>query len=197
MSSTSLSTDSSGIHLQTQKCRTPVESRQEYLTSRKEYIEPQQNSVGQRNQGEKQECQQDWTCPQPVGKLKQGPIPISGQLYESEEKHLRLRVRQVICGGLNGMRIKQSLQQPYISQTGTQVPWKVQQLGVGDQGLWSNPRVRAAVDCRETDGGKVREETVVESSAAMHSGWSHHHSLSLPTCQHRQLNNREAGPTNI
>ena len=27
--------------------------------------------------------------------------------------------------------------------------------------MWSNPRVRAAVDCRETDGGEVREETVV------------------------------------
>jgi len=27
--------------------------------------------------------------------------------------------------------------------------------------LWSNPRVRAAVDCREMDQGDVREETVV------------------------------------
>ena len=27
--------------------------------------------------------------------------------------------------------------------------------------MWSNPRVRAAVDCRKTDGGDVREETVV------------------------------------
>ena len=38
---TSLYTDTSGIHLQTLKCiRTPAESRQEYLTSGKEYIEP-------------------------------------------------------------------------------------------------------------------------------------------------------------
>ena len=28
------------------------------------------------------------------------------------------------------------------------------------------------------------------------SGWSHHHSLSLLTGQRRQLNNREAGPSN-
>ena len=28
---------------------------------------------------------------------------------ESEEKHLRLRVKQLICGSLNGMRIRQSL----------------------------------------------------------------------------------------
>ena len=38
--------------------------------------------------------------------------------------------------------------------------------------MWSNPRARAAVDCREMDRGDVREETVVgnayeESQAAM------------------------------
>ena len=39
MWSTSLSTDTSGIHLQTQKCmQTPAESGQEYLTSGKEYM---------------------------------------------------------------------------------------------------------------------------------------------------------------
>ena len=27
--------------------------------------------------------------------------------------------------------------------------------------MWINPRVRAAVDCREMDRGDVREETVV------------------------------------
>ena len=27
--------------------------------------------------------------------------------------------------------------------------------------MWRNPRARAAVDCRETDRGDVREETVV------------------------------------
>ena len=27
--------------------------------------------------------------------------------------------------------------------------------------MWSNPRVRAAVDCRETDQGDMREEIVV------------------------------------
>ena len=30
----------------------------------------------------------------------------------------------------------------------------------------------------------------------MHKGWSHHHSLSLPTHQHWQMNSREAGPSN-
>ena len=41
-----------------------------------------------------------------------GLIPTLGQLSESEEKHLRLKGKQLICGGLNGMRIRQSLPQP-------------------------------------------------------------------------------------
>ena len=79
---------------------------------------------------------------------------------ESEEKHLRLSVKQLICGSLNGMRIRQSLQQPHICQKGTLVPWKGQQLGAGVKGLWSNPRVRAAVDCGETDRRDVWEMPV-------------------------------------
>ena len=63
-----------------------------------------------------------------AGRGGAGPIPTWGQLSESEEKHLRLRVKQLICGSLNGMRIRQSLPQPYIPQTGTQVPWRVQRL---------------------------------------------------------------------
>ena len=47
-----------------------------------------------------------------------GTSPTSGQLSESEEKHLRLRVKQLICGSLNRMRIRQSLLQPYIPRTG-------------------------------------------------------------------------------
>ena len=62
-----------------------------------------------------------------------------------------MRVKQLICGSLNGMRIRQSLPQPYIPQTRMQVPWKVQQLGAGVQGLWSNPRSRAAVDFGEME----------------------------------------------
>ena len=59
------------------------------------------------------------------------------------------------------MRIRQSLSQLYIPQTGTQVPWRGQRLGAEVQGLWSNPKARAAVDCREMNLGDVREETVV------------------------------------
>ena len=44
-----------------------------------------------------------------VGKLKQGSNSHIRELSEAEEKHLRLRVKQLICGSLNGMRIRQSL----------------------------------------------------------------------------------------
>ena len=77
-------------------------------------------------------------------------------MSESEEKHLRLRVKQLISGSLNGIRIRQSLPQPYTCQAGTRVFRKGQQLGAGVQGLWNNPRVWAAVDCGETDPGDVR-----------------------------------------
>ena len=82
------------------------------------------------------------------------------QLSESEEKHLRLRVKQLACGSLNGMRIRQFLLQPCIPWTGMQIPWKVQQLGARVEGLWSNPRVRADVDCRQMHQGDVREKIV-------------------------------------
>ena len=43
-------------------------------------------------------------------------IPTLGQVSESEEIYLRLRVKQLVCGSLNGIRIRQSLLQPYIPQ---------------------------------------------------------------------------------
>ena len=50
-------------------------------------------------------------APDGWGNSSRSPIPILGQLSESEEKYLRLRVKQLTCGGLNGMRIRQPL--PY------------------------------------------------------------------------------------
>ena len=64
------------------------------------------------------------------------------------------------------MRIRQSLSQLYIPQTGMQVPWRGQRLGAEVQGLWSNPKARAAVDCREMNLGDVREESVVGNASA-------------------------------
>ena len=53
-----------------------------------------------------------------MGELKQESNPHIGAI-ESEEKHLRLGVKQLITvGNLIGIRIRQSLLQPYIPQTG-------------------------------------------------------------------------------
>ena len=70
-------------------------------------------------------------------------------------------MKQLIYGSLKGMRKRQSLSQPYIPRTGRRVPWKVQWLGAGVWGVWSDPKVRAAVDCGETDRGEGRRETVM------------------------------------
>ena len=51
--------------------------------------------------------------------------------------------------------------QTYIPTTGMLLPWKVQWLGAGVWGLWSNHRVKTAAHCGERDRGDVREETVV------------------------------------
>ena len=66
-----------------------------------------------------------------MGELKQGSDPHIGAIVESVKKPLRMRVKQLICGSLNGMRIRQSLQQLHIPWTGTLVPWKAEQLGAG------------------------------------------------------------------
>ena len=45
------------------------------------------------------------------GNWSRGSIPTSRQLSEWEEKHLRLKVKPLICSKLKGMRIRQSLLQ--------------------------------------------------------------------------------------
>ena len=55
--------------------------------------------------------------------------PQWGNCLSQRRNILRLRVKQLICGSLNGMRIRQSLPQPYIPQTGMLVSWKAQWLG--------------------------------------------------------------------
>ena len=69
--------------------------------------------------------------PSACGGTEAGVQSPQGQLSRSEEKHLRLRVKRLICGNINAMRIRQSLPQPYILQTGKRVPWKAQWLGAG------------------------------------------------------------------
>ena len=99
--------------------RTPAESRQEYLTRGKWYIEPKQDEG---SRGKNRSVSRTGPALGGWGNWSRGPSPTSGQLSESEEKHLRLRVKQLICGSLNGMRIRQSLPQPYIPWTGMWAP---------------------------------------------------------------------------
>ena len=118
-------------------------------------------------------------------------------------------MKQLICGSLNEMRIRQSLLKPYIPWIGMRAPWKVQQLGAGVWGVWSYPRARASVDCGEMDGGDVRGEIVMGTMEESWQPWkqgdtaeSHVGSGAItlaslsPQGQHPQLNNREAGPSN-
>ena len=65
----------------------------------------------------------------------------------------------MICGSLNRMRIRQSLQ-PYIPGQERWSPGRCSDWELEFRGLWSNPRSRAAVDCGEMDRGEVREEIV-------------------------------------
>ena len=90
-----------------------------------------QNSVRWRTRGKYRNVSRTGPAPSGWGNWSRRLIPTVGQLSESEEEHLRLRVKQLICGSLNGMRIRLSLLQPNIPQIGTLVSWKVQQMGAG------------------------------------------------------------------
>ena len=107
------------------------------------------------------------------------------------------------------MRIRQSLPQPYIPRTGTQISGRCSGWELVFRDCGATPGWRLLLT-GGTGWGDVREEIVVGkacggkpgsrgSKAILLSharGWSHHHSLSLPTWQHWRLNNREAGPSN-
>ena len=49
-------------------------------------------------------------------------------MSEPEEKHVRLRGKQLVCGSLNGMRVRQSLLLPYIAWNQTVLATAVQTL---------------------------------------------------------------------
>ena len=66
-----------------------------------------------------------------MGELKQGSNPHIREIVLHRKEIFKAKSEQLICGSLNGMRIRQSLMEPYIPWTGTQVPWKVQGLGAG------------------------------------------------------------------
>ena len=89
-----LSTDTSGIHLQTQKGMQNTSWDQTGVPDQWERIyRTTQISVAWRNQWEKQECWENWTCPQRVGELKQGSYPhiwaivwVRGETFKAESE---------------------------------------------------------------------------------------------------------------
>ena len=70
-------------------------------------------------------------------------------------------MKQLTCGSINGMRIRQSLPPPHVPQTGTQVSWRCSSWEPEFRDGGAIPGRRAAVDCGEIDGGDVRQEIVV------------------------------------
>ena len=102
--------------------RTPAEAGQEYLTSGKEYMEPHKTQQEEGTRG-KTGVLVGLDLPLAGGGTEAGVrSPTLGQLSKSEEKYLRLRVKQLIWSSLNGMRIRQSLPQPYIPGQGHRSP---------------------------------------------------------------------------
>ena len=130
--STSLSTDTSGIHLQTQKCIQNTSWEQKGVSDQwKRIYRTTQNLVGFKGtRGKNKSVSKNGPALSRSGNWSRGQIPTSRQLSESEEKHLKLNVKQLICGSLNGMRIRQSLPQAYIPWTGMST-WKAQKLDAG------------------------------------------------------------------
>ena len=90
----------SGIYLQTQKCMLNTSRERTGGPAQQERIyRSTQNSVGGGNWGKNGSVSR-------IGPALRGEateagteaIPTSGQLAESEEKHVRLRGKQLICG---------------------------------------------------------------------------------------------------
>ena len=172
---------------------------------------PTQNSVGWRNEGGNRSIRRTGPALSRWRTWTRVPIPTSGEMSESEKKHLRLRVKQLICGHRNVWSENQTvLPWPYVPQTGTWISCKLQRLALEFRDCGAVPRQGLLLTVERWIEGMWerrlwRQMTVEKSRADMkarqHSwvmcrGWSRQYSLSSPTCQHWQLNKREAGPSN-
>ena len=75
---------------------------------------------------------------------------------------MSLRVKQLICASLKGMRITQTILAAAKHAPDRDMgPLEGTEAGSWSVGLWSNPRVRSAIDRRETIQWDGREEIVV------------------------------------
>ena len=195
--------DTSGLHLQTQKGMQNTSWEQTGVPDQqKEYINPRKTQLDKGSRGKNRSVSRPGPALGGWANWSRGPIPTPGQLPESEEKHSWLRVKQLICGSLNGLRIRQSL--PLHTYPRWHSGWELEFRDCGailGQGLlltaerWmEGMRGRRLVG--NAWGGKPAAMEARRYCWVTCRGWSHHHSLSLPTRQHWQLKNREAGPSN-
>ena len=124
-----------------------------------------------------------------------GSIPTLGQLSESDEKHLKLRLKQLICGSLNGRRITSPRRNHTYPRQGCRSPvrcssWELQFRDCGaipGQGL----PLTAEIQIEGMWGRRLWWEMPVEENQAAiearrycrvtQSRWSQQHSLSPPT----------------
>ena len=86
------------------------------------------------------------------GNWSRGPIPTYGHKFGTHKKHLRLRVKQLICDSLTGMRFMQSLLRPYGQERGCRY----------------QPAIWAGLDCSNTEAW----EKGAESKEWGREGWN-------------------------
>ena len=125
------------------------------------------------------------------------------QLFGSEEKHLRLKVKQIICDSLNWMRITQTILSTAI-QTPDRDPLEGIAAGTWSIGIVEQSQGKVCCSLREDSrrgrewedyGGKclwrkTRQPQRQGDTAESCVGGGAITVASLPTCQHQQLNNR-------
>ena len=103
-------------------------------------------------------------CPWRLRKLFRG----------QREKHLRLRVKQLICESLNGMRITETILAAAICSPGRGMQGRKSpgrcRAGSWSAGIVERFGVSSAVDCGGEARGDVREEVAVGHACAGHPG---------------------------
>ena len=129
MWSISPSMDTSGIHIQTQKCMQSRVDRSSWPAEKN--IEPHKTWQDEGTRGKNRSDSRTGPTLDELGNWSRCLIPTLGQLSESEEKHLRLRVKQLICGSLNGIENQTVLAAAIHTPDRNASHLKVQRQGVG------------------------------------------------------------------
>lgn len=102
------------------------------------------------------------------------PLEAEETVQGTEEKHLRLRVKQLICESLNGMRITETILAAAICSPGRGMQGRKSpgrcRAGSWSAGIVERFGVSSAIDCGGEARGDVREEVAVGNACAGNSG---------------------------